>query len=300
MLEMRVVGGLRSVVAASVVAAALGGCGTDNHAAAKDHPEAGAGIDGAVPGVDAGTGMDAGKLASDAAPEAEAGPAYYVEVTALYFSALLRSVYATAGAAADRPGSACAGTQSGACCFVGGPASTGSLPDGGAGPSAGDITFTNTTGDTAVLSPPYTSASLAWNPGDVLQVSAAGADIGAFTASIHTPPAIAGINPSFDTLQTLSASSALTVAWTAGSDASAQVVLTLTASSANDTVGTITCAAKDSAGQVVVDASLMGHFAAGQDATLSLLRTVTTAGSSANAATYVTGGWQTGAIPMFQ
>jgi hypothetical protein len=252
--------------------------------------------------ADAATGMDAGMQASDAAREAEAGPAYYVEVTALYFNPILQSVYATAGAAADRPapGSTCAGTQSGPCCFVAGAANPGTLPDGGAGPSAGDITITNATGDTAVLSPPYTGASLAFSPGDVLQVSAAGADIGAFAASIHAPEAIAGIAPNLDTLATLSASSALTIGWTPGSEASAQVVLTLTGSGSNGTVGTITCAAKDSAGHVVVDASLMGNFAAGEDATLSLLRTVTAAGSSANAVTYVTGGWQAGAIPMFQ
>ena len=300
MREMRNVGGFRSVAAASVVAAALAGCGGGNHATAKGQPEAGAGPDGAVPSADAAT--EAGNTVLDAGREAEAGPAYYVEVTALYLDPALRSVYATAGAAADRQGagSTCAGTQSGACCFVGGAASSGTLPDGGAGPSAGDITITNTIGDMVVLSPPYTSASFTWTPGDVLQVSAAGADIGAFTASVHTPAAIDGITPDFDTLATLSASSALTVTWTPGSDASAQVVLTLTGSGANGTVGTVSCAAKDSAGQLVIEASLMGNFAAGEDATLSLLRTATTSGSGANAVTYVTGGWQTGAIPMFQ
>jgi hypothetical protein len=293
-----------AVWVAAAVAAALSGCGNSSGGTPKVTPKEDASADGGgdASAVPADAAVDSGVVAKEAGAQPEAGPSYYVEVTALYLGPALQSVYATVGTG-DRPtpGAACSGTQSGACCYVAGAAiSTGTPPDAGAGPSAGDITVANTTGDSLVLMPPYAGGSLAWTPGDVLQVTAAGADIAAFSGAIHTPGAIGGVTPSFDTLATLASSGALTVSWTPGGGSDAEVVLALTGTGSEGTVGTVTCAVKDSAGQVVVDASIIGHFAPGNDATLSLLRTTTAAGSIANGKTYLTGGWQVGAIAAFQ
>jgi hypothetical protein len=160
------------------------------------------------------------------------------------------------------PTSNCTGTLVGACCYESAGAADASLA---VFESAGTITVDDGTNTLATLTyPSYvasstTDATLTWAAGAMLTVSAAGATVGPFNATIPAPAALAGVMPPFSAPIAVKKSSDLVVTWTPGKRACSKVSFDL---SQGATLPHIGCVTDDVAGTVTVPASLLGMFTA--------------------------------------
>jgi hypothetical protein len=153
----------------------------------------------------------------------------------------------------------CVGTVLGACCYETNPAATPTPA------SAGAITIADGTTTLATLTPPAYSASsatdstLTWTGGTTLDITAAGATVDAFTASIVAPAQVAGLSPALTSAITVPKSSDFVVSWTPGKLACLKISFGLTQGTG---LPYISCAVDDSAGTLTVPASLLGMFTA--------------------------------------
>jgi hypothetical protein len=115
-----------------------------------------------------------------------------------------------------------------------------------------------------------------WSPGDLLSVSAQGAEghVPAFAVSVR------GVGlPSFPTPGAITRSAALDFSWTPDPNATTTMTLTLAAyaNGTNGTLrGTVVCTGADSAGAFSVDSSLLASFASGDQCWGSLERSAST------------------------
>ncbi|MHB8419097.1 MAG: hypothetical protein ACYDCL_13550 [Myxococcales bacterium] len=203
-----------------------------------------------------------------------------------------------------------AGVGGNTCCYAvpgasdGGGSNTGdfnagtvTIEDNGAtiGTTSWDPTFqlydtlSSTPPVTGVPEPIIYDATLAWKPGDVLSVSAAGYSpgVGPFSGSVVVPAALSGLNPSPSATNTvsISVSSPLVVTWTPQPTGYVTVLLR-----AN---GAITCEAPYSAGTLTVPltnayGNVLSNFAAGGPGTFSILTGNITSATGTNATGAVT------------
>jgi hypothetical protein len=146
--------------------------------------------------------------------------------------------------------------------------------------SAGTLTATD--GSAALATIPYANGgiydydtnshpTLQWNPGDVLNVSASGSAVPAFSGSITAPQYVSGLNPaiSLEAATTASASTPFVLSWTPSSDnGTMQFLLT----GATTPVVSVACYADDSAGSISVSVSFLQMVGTG--AIISLEKTV--------------------------
>ncbi len=178
------------------------------------------------------------------------------------------------------------GTPSGSCCYlppgVAGDAGTGT--DGGTGASAesaGSILFKDGTANVASLSQGSSGGyfissapsnpSVKWTPGDMLEVSASGATVQAFSGALTTVDDITGVVPALSITKaaTVPISSDLMVTWAAGNGTNVVVTLAAIKSKAGD--GLITCQGSDS-GSVAVPTALLSKFTSGDTGLLTVTR----------------------------
>jgi hypothetical protein len=154
---------------------------------------------------------------------------------------------------------------SGACCFI---ADGG---DAGANPyeseSAGTLTialggtpFASLTYDaqqmqysTFVATDP--PAMTSWSGGDVLQVSASGATVQAFSGSVVMPAPLQGLSVSPTVVPTISLSKDWSVTWTPGPGSTSKVMVLLFGGG-----GEVKCVVDEGAGSVTVPATLLGRL----------------------------------------
>jgi hypothetical protein len=224
--------------------------------------------------------------------------------------AIVGRVYATtATAASDRfdvelqPVPAvnefCAGatTTVGSCCYF---APTPPPPDPVPGTgtpateaSAGTITLLDDTSNTSIgtfsyagggyVSVPMDASDL-WQPGDQLTVSAAGAQIGAFTVSA---PAL--IPPSVQAPSSFAAAEGVQVTWQPDPNAD-----TMSITIDDEDGGIVACSAPDAQGALTMDASLFASFRPGDRCEGSANReTVRYAQTPTGRVAFVTMGWAT-------
>jgi hypothetical protein len=221
---------------------------------------------------------------------------YAGSVTATSLSIAGQSSYSVAGAFVMSGGSsgACAGTMSGSCCYVG--PSDGGAGDGGTATleSAGTLTVKDASNTIATIMPgsagaysdnSATNTMLKWAAGDMLTFSAAGDKVHAFTGTVKVPDDVAGTNPAFsDTMPAVvSVASDWVVTWTAGSDASDTMTLSLAALNGASPDGVVTCAGKDSDAKVTVPKDLLMKVGASDTGSVSLTRASSDAPSDDNA-----------------
>jgi hypothetical protein len=163
---------------------------------------------------------------------------------------------------AGYPPSGCTGTMMGSCCY-------GSTPSDAGLPtleSAGAITISDGAGTTlatlmpgAYVATSSTDPALTWTPGTLLKVSAAGATVGPFTASVTAPPYLAGVSPAFDTALTVKTSADWVVSWTPSKKPCSKISVGLTQGALMPSAG---CVVDDSVGTVTIPAAMLGMFTA--------------------------------------
>jgi hypothetical protein len=247
-------------------------------------------------GADAGQGADAGGMAQQGRGDAGSDAGAYVgflvaSMTSFQGQSASHTLYAgfqsaSAGAPLRVPGTppSCAadGLTHGACCEeperIGLPAST--VP-----PVAGNLTITDHGASVATLvSPDYPEVdSATWAPGDSLAVSAAGGDVLAFSGTLVTPVAIAGVSPDFTQSSVAIAHDAdLHVSWTPESKEGEVMQLQID-SIENGAGHVVLCAVPDSAGSIVVDASLLAPLFPSSSGGIQLTRSITSSPSAPNA-----------------
>jgi hypothetical protein len=182
-------------------------------------------------------------------------------------------------ATSSASGPACSGgTQSGSCCYEPPPAtsSSGGLPTAY---SAGTITVAD--GSTTIGTLPFASGAYAvldsattpaftWNPGDSLTVSAPGATIDSFNATVKAPGLIAGLTPSF-TAPAITLASDWTVTWTPDTQSGETMIVTVT-SQGTPAKGEVSCTVADSAATVTVPAALLGNLTGATKASVIAVR----------------------------
>ena len=240
-------------------------------------------------GSDTGSGNDTG-TGNDSGPKpqkANFGTVSFTESKVQNQTTYTASAafFATPDAGTSSQGG-CTGTQVGACCYT-------PPPDGGTtGPtptavSAGGITIKdgNTTigtmtpsGTTYTALSSTTTNTLKWTDGDVLNVSAAGDTVHAFSGNVTTVALLAGVTPalSFAPGTTISKSQNFTITWTAGTGA---VSLSLLQTAQ---LGVISCSSATDSGTFTIDKSLLANFTA-LTGTISLTRTIAADASPDNA-----------------
>jgi hypothetical protein len=224
--------------------------------------DSGSGSDTGAAGDSSGSGDDGGTI-SCTSSSVDAGGLEYTGVVELSRVGVPTPVRYNALAqietTAESPPSGCTGMLVGACCYQTS-SSDGGLPTL---ESAGNITITDGTSTLATLMPPgyvATSASdptLTWMPGDMLVITAAGATVGAFTATVPAPAYFAAVMPPFDAPIAVKTSSDLVVSWTPGKRPCSKVSVGLTQGALLPYIG---CVVDDSTGTVTVPASLIGMF----------------------------------------
>jgi hypothetical protein len=97
-----------------------------------------------------------------------------------------------------------------------------------------------------------TGGSLPWTAGDALEVSAAGGDVGPFTATLQTGALLAGVTPALGSAPTVvSRNEPFAIAWMPGDRPTDRVDLTIRELTSNGDV-TCSCTAPDSAGQIAM------------------------------------------------
>jgi hypothetical protein len=125
-----------------------------------------------------------------------------------------------------------------------------------------------------------------WAPGDTLDVTASGAAFPAFTGSVKAPLSFTGVTPAFADESMLTVpTSGLTVSWTPAGDSSQVKLLLGVDANLNST--SVSCTVADSAGKIVVPASLLAQLAANGDSsgTVGLTRTLTSTATASGGAT---------------
>ena len=169
-------------------------------------------------------------------------------------------------------------------------------------PNAGNVTLALHGMPLAtLLSPDYAEiTSATWNAGDALGVSAAGGDVAAFSGTLLTPAAVAGLSPAFGQDPVAIAHDAdLRVVWTPDTNDGEIMQLQI------DTIGTggaptVLCAVPDSAGSIVVDASLLAPLVSATSASIHLTRSITSSVAARNATVTLEGVLWLSAIATIQ
>jgi hypothetical protein len=171
-------------------------------------------------------------------------------------------------------------TTVGSCCWQ-----TTALAGPGPGPpnaNAGNVTIDLNQLPLATLIAPssggnYTESDNAtWGAGDPLGVSAAGGAVAAFSGILHTPAAISGLNPAFGTTPVaIALGSDFQVSWTPEGKEGEVMILEMSPQ--------IFCSVPDSAGSVMVDASLFAALGSSTMGDISLVRVIASNLSAANA-----------------
>lgn len=151
------------------------------------------------------------------------------------------------------------GTLVGACCFISYANGLLVLPE--SIPTAGQLAVYDSQVEMTTLEAGnYLQSSefantLHWSPGDTLRLSASGAEVAAFEASVIAPAMPSGVIPELSASFNMSLSADYTMSWHPEGYACEKVILTLT----TDTAG-MTCTADDAAGALTVPSALMAHF----------------------------------------
>jgi hypothetical protein len=303
------------VLGFSMVGAGLLACGGDDTAATTGdsgadgttmHPDGG-GTDGTTGGD---TSADQGTDQSTDQGSDTASVPYVGFVSAVVTPALTMGGANTYGVAAGfaasgtLPSAGCTGTgqvKMGTCCYTPPASGDAGLPDAGEAVTpvnAGTITVTSADGgtlgtldvDDAGLYKPLSSAMMAWvtwADDDKLGVSAAGGAIKAFMGSLQTSALIAGVTPalSFTMPAMIPIASDLSVKWTPDAPSGEMMQITLSATKATASNGSISCTAMDSDGTAgfTVPTQLLSMFAAGDTGSIFLARASTTTVNAPNA-----------------
>jgi hypothetical protein len=155
--------------------------------------------------------------------------------------------------------------------------------------SAGAITFTSSSGAPLTTLLPHDSGagysnyadtqSDPWNPGDVLAVSAKGADAQPFTGKLRTAEAFTGVSPALGTTPTtIDRSKDLKVAWTPG-DHPDDVVSFGVSQVSTSAYAFCGCTAKDGDGTLTMSTTYLAQLGAGTGAELSMARSTATNGA---------------------
>jgi hypothetical protein len=280
--------------------------GKDGRATEGGTPDGGHPADGSK-SEDGPTVGDSGKEGGSAEG---GGIAYYGVVSAAITASSLSNSYTADtyyGPVADYvvPGSSCAGTKAGSCCYVAPPKPADAGADAAAPPpppTAGIVTI-NASADagvlatmtpsaagtyTAVTNPPTTS--LTWSPGDALGVVATGDQVDKFSGTLATGALLSGVSPALNGAMSNNPGQNYTLSWTQDSTAGETVTLTISATKISTaSEGTITCVVADSAQTVTVDSSLLGKFSDGDFASIVLTRDLTSTAKDTNATLYLIG-----------
>lgn len=238
------------------------------------------------------------------------GIAYYGVVSAAITASSLSNSYTADtyyGPVGDYvvPGSSCAGTKAGSCCYVAPPKPADAGADAAAPPTplTAGIVAINASADagvlatmtpsgagayTAVTNPPTTS--LTWSPGDALGVVATGDQVDKFSGTLATGALLSGVSPALNGAMSINPGQNYTISWTRDSTAGETVTLTISATKISTaSEGTITCVVADSAQTVTVDSSLLGKFSDGDFASIVLTRDLTSTATDSNATLYLIG-----------
>jgi hypothetical protein len=273
----------------------------------------GGGADGATSsdgggGTDGSQSDDAGVPSEGGADGGAAAPYYGVLsatiTTTAPFNTNQYAAVAVFGPAADytAPGATCSGTKAGDCCFVAPPAPSDAGTDAGApAPVLAGIITWNASGDAgtlatmtpsngsyaAVTNPP--TSGLTWNAGDALGVAATGDTVHPFSGTLKTGALLAGVTPSLGGFHVINRGQNYQLSWTKDASAGQNVTLVLSATKGTTAEGTITCVVPDSQAQVTVESTLLGHFSAGDNAALTLSRTLHSSASADNASIHLVG-----------
>lgn len=151
--------------------------------------------------------------------------------------------------------------------------------------TAGDVTITLMGSPLSTLiAPDYVEVKNAtWSPGDVLGVSAPGGYVAAFSGSLETPIMISGVTPAFgSTAVTISSDADLRVSWTPEAKPGERMQLQIDFTADANPPTFILCAVPDSAGAVLVDASLLARFPTATTGGIHLTRSITSNALGAN------------------
>jgi len=152
-------------------------------------------------------------------------------------------------------------------------------------PVAGDVRFELHGQPLAILqSPDYTSvADASWQAGDALGVSALGADVAAFSGTLLTPLEVTGLGPPLQQTPVVIVHDApLRVSWQPEArDGETMLVLieVLQTGGSRD----VRCTVADGDGQVTVDPRLLAPLVPAENATVHLVRSISSSTSSSNA-----------------
>lgn len=150
---------------------------------------------------------------------------------------------------------------------------------------AGDVTIDlHGTPLATLLAPDYAEIDDAvWNGGDVLGVSAPGGNIAAFSGNLETPALIAGVTPPFGSTPVMIAKGAdVPISWTPEGRDGETMQLQIDAVATAGPADVILCTVPDSAGSVVVDASLLARIPSAVSGSIHLTRSITSNVSGAN------------------
>ena len=215
-------------------------------------------------GTDSGSTGDGGTTACNASSPDGGGLPYrgVVELSRVGIPAPVRyNALAQITPAAFAGPTGCTGMLVGACCY-GTTSSDAGLPTF---ESAGNITITDGTATLATLMPgnyvatSTTDPTLTWAPGAMLTVTASGATVGPFSATVPAPAFFIGVTPAFNAPLTVMKSSDFVVSWTPGKRPCSKIHVGLTQGALMPYVG---CVVDDSVGTVTIPASMLGMFTA--------------------------------------
>jgi hypothetical protein len=118
-----------------------------------------------------------------------------------------------------------------------------------------------------------------WSPGDALQISATGNEVGSFSGLLRTGPSLAGVTPPIGFSPVVADhSQAFEVSWIPEGNGNATVLLGIPYGG-----GICYCDAPDSAGKLVVDPSLLSPISVEQNGKISLARLTISTVASGNA-----------------
>jgi hypothetical protein len=186
------------------------------------------------------------------------------------------------GPANTPPGCGTDAITNGACCEqqVRIPLPVPSVP-----PVAGNVTVSLHGVPLAMLlSPDYAEIDTAtWSPGDALGVSAAGGEVAAFSGTLVTPSMITGLSPALGQAPvTIAHDADFRISWTPEAKDGELMQLQIDSIESGG-ARVVLCAVLDTAGSVVVDASLLGPLAGAQSASIHFTRSITSNVSVSNA-----------------
>ncbi len=184
----------------------------------------------------------------------------------------------------------CAGTQSGNCCYVppsdGGTGTTTATAVGAGGITLKDGTTTigtmTPTGATYTALTSVTTNTLKWQPGDTLNVSAAGDTVHPFSGNVAAAALFEAVNPALSLITpiTITRSSDFTITWTAGTGA---INLSLSALKVATSDGLLTCSSSTDTGTMTIPTALRLYFSASDAAVVRSSRVLSADASPDNA-----------------